>query len=247
MLEGEAYVEDDRKRNWLIERNPDNAMFKVGDTIFSWWCESPVCKKKNSAAFRSQEKERIEKQVEERPETLLPVYGIGNRYFNCTLESFTGYQKLIDSIRLYLTQPVYSLLLTGEPGTGKTHIAVSILRELIKKGRSNMLFKNVPMLMLELRSTFTENSPVTEADLIARYAGIGYLVLDDLGTEKPTDYAVTSLYMIIDQRLSQSRPTIITTNLTLQEIGDISPRIASRLSEYKVYSFAGMKDYRKQR
>jgi DNA replication protein DnaC len=73
------------------------------------------------------------------------------------------------------------------------------------------------------------------------------LVLDDLGAEKTTEFAITTLYIIIDRRIRDAKRTIITTNLSLKEIEDkLDARIASRLSGMQNVKIS-MPDYRKKR
>jgi DNA replication protein DnaC len=151
-----------------------------------------------------------------------------------------------------------SVLLIGKTGCGKTHMAVSIARELVKRSLPiRCLFITAPELLLEIRSKFNNNSSSadawdhdyckTEEDVIDKYSNCGLLILDDLGAEKSTDFAIQSLYLIIDRRNRELRPTIVTTNLSLEEIEEkIDARMASRLADMKVIKI-NMPDYRKKR
>jgi DNA replication protein DnaC len=58
---------------------------------------------------------------------------------------------------------------------------------------------------------------------------VQYLVLDDYGSEKSTDWTAETIFTIIDDRIAQMRPTIVTSNLTLADIDRADPRLASRL------------------
>ena len=98
------------------------------------------------------------------------------------------------------------------------------------------LFITVPELLLMIRNTFNrktqhgENIP-TESDIIERYSDIDILYLDDLGTEKPSDWAIQVLYLLIDRRYSEMKRTIISSNLSLNEISDrLDDRISSRIA-----------------
>lgn len=120
------------------------------------------------------------------------------------------------------------------------------------------LFTTVPKMLMNLRSLFTakkttfdcdtyKDRPMTEQDSIEEYT-FGYLlILDDMGAEKSTDYALSSLYMIVDDRINYKNRTIVTTNLSLQEIEEkMDARLASRLASWKVI-IIDMPDYRKKR
>lgn len=248
MKEGAVYIGDKKSYERLSDRDCLTGFdFRVGDNVYHWWCENPGCNKQASISHAIKQKEFITNQIHEKPETVLPMYGIGSKYFTCTLDTFAGYPEIVERMKQYLTEPIYSLLFTAPCGTGKTHIAIALLIELVRMGRGNMMFKSVPELMLDLRSSFAEESAMSETDIINRHAMYSYLILDDLGSEKQSDYSIASLYMIIDRRLTTSRPTIITTNLTLEQINEcVSSRIASRLAEYRIFEF-NMDDYRTKR
>lgn len=139
-----------------------------------------------------------------------------------------------------------------------THLAVSLWRELVLESRSReVFFITVPELLLEIRATFGQKKSFdsweksdpnqTEEQVIDKYSKVELLILDDLGSEKTSDFTIQSLYLIIDRRNRELRPTIITTNLSLQEIEDnLGARIASRLADMTIIKI-NMPDYRKGR
>ncbi len=79
------------------------------------------------------------------------------------------------------------------------------------------------------------------SDPTRRYFACDLLIIDDLGTEMTTQFTVSALYQIVNTRLLEGRPTIISTNLPAAELKQrYSPQIASRLlGVYECYSFAG--------
>jgi len=191
-------------------------------------------------------------------------YNIPIRYSKCHLGNFIGPKILIDECQAYWHG---SVLFAGRPGCGKTHLAVAMMKEVYEKDWqyycdqqisrikndedpqknfiSRKLFITVPQLLMEIRSSFNDDTDYSEMDVVNKYSYVPFLVLDDLGSEKTTEYAVTTLYMIIDNRYSWMKDTIITTNLTAAEIGEkLSERIASRLNSYQLIRI-DMPDYRK--
>ena len=133
-----------------------------------------------------------------------------------------------------------SLFLTGENGLGKTYKAAGILCNWIEKLSYSQLkncheisnwpiFITVPELLMKIRNCFSLQQ--CEESVVEKYSRCPVLVLDDLGVEKTTDWALQTLYIILNNRYSNFMQTIITSNLTIEEIGSkLGDRIASRIA-----------------
>lgn len=183
------------------------------------------------------------------PEPILSSIGIGRRHIHCSFETYQGKEKVVDVCKAFIENPA-DMVLTGAPGTGKTHLAAAILRELVREShirdREAARFVPVPELLAEIRACYRDGGP-DERDIMDRYSSLPYLVLDDLGAEKTTEWSITTLYLIIDRRYRDMRPTIVTTNLTLEQIAaTLSERISSRLAGGKIVTLKG-EDYRMKR
>lgn len=124
------------------------------------------------------------------------------------------------------------VILVGVKGTGKTHRACEImLGEFIaRKGRERERFVDWPQFMLERKEAIGNPKaadPMREV-LDTRHL----LVLDDVGAERESEFATDSLNLILGRRYNEVLKTVITTNLTMQEIGArYGERISSRMSE----------------
>lgn len=122
----------------------------------------------------------------------------------------------------------------GKAGSGKTHLAVAIARRVIEKKQIQVRFVRVVDLLSEIRKTFDENESYrteNESDLIKNYTAVPLLVVDDLGSEKTTDWVRQILYQIIDERWIEQKPIIVTSNLKPKELeARFEERIASRIA-----------------
>lgn len=158
------------------------------------------------------------------------------RFLGCSFENFQplgeNRKKNLRVCQQYVLSHELGqgLFFTGPNGTGKTHLAVAILRSSLLRGELNWYFVKTPYLLMAIRSSFKKESSDSEASLIKQFVDYDYLILDELGVEKTTDWSLQTLYLIIDGRSDYLKPTIITSNLSLQQIEDkTDPRIASRI------------------
>ena len=119
------------------------------------------------------------------------------------------------------------LVLLGENGCGKTHLAAAIANHLRQEGKS-VLFIVVPELLDHLRSTFSPESRVSYDELFERIKRAPVLILDDFGEQSTTPWAQEKLYQLINYRYNARLATVITTCLKLDEIEN---RISSRMAD----------------
>lgn len=132
-----------------------------------------------------------------------------------------------------------NMMLTGPYGTGKTSLAVSILKKRITEHGERGLFVVVPALFAEIRASFNNNGGGDSA-LLQRVTNVNLLVLDDLGAERPTEWVQEQMYHILNTRLINGRPTIVTTNCSVQELIDrLGPRTMERVKAYRIVSVGG--------
>ena len=138
---------------------------------------------------------------------------------------------------------VPGLLLKGSYGTGKTHLAVSILRETAEAGIPGM-FVVVPDLIAKMLTSFDAKDGKAGA-LVETAKSVPLLVLDDLGAENPKLWVVELVYVLINHRYEHMLPTIITTNYDGKQLDAVfGRRIVSRLTEMTVPVNIRAEDYR---
>jgi DNA replication protein DnaC len=142
------------------------------------------------------------------------------RYQRCSLDKFITYpnEELLRAIE-YAKRFVGAfpashkgLMLIGPPGIGKTHIAVSVLREVIAKAGVRGLYYDTRALLRDIRSTYNPALQMAEMDVIRPVMEAELLVLDDLGAERLTDWVEETIGLIVNTRYNERRPTIFTSN-----------------------------------
>jgi len=188
---------------------------------------------------------------------------IPKRYAHCTLGSFleksielknarTRVQEFID---LWPgTDEGRGLLLMGPCGVGKTHLAVAALIEIINSNKNGrLLFSNFQDLIQEIQASFDSDQVQSKSEILRPLLEADLLVLDELGSQKPTTFVQDILYYVINTRYNEERATIFTTNY-VDEPADgkeenLSQRIGNRLRS-RLYEMAPMvkmsgKDHRR--
>lgn len=115
------------------------------------------------------------------------------------------------------------LLMWGDVGTGKTHMAACIA--------NNLLGRGIPVVMTSLVKLLEviQGGEDRESDIIARMNSAKLVIFDDLGAERSTDYALEKVYNIIDSRYRRKLPMIVTTNLTIEEMKGETDRRYTRI------------------
>jgi len=134
-----------------------------------------------------------------------------------------------------------SLLLYGETGLGKTFLSHCIAKDILDAGRT-VLYLTVPRLCKVIEdSRFNREALAAPAEMLEAVDEAELLVLDDLGAEISTVVTSAALFDIINQRLLARRPTVISTNLSLNALdAQYSERIVSRfLGHYQMLKFFG--------
>lgn len=143
--------------------------------------------------------------------------------------------------------PYKSYFIKGNVGVGKSHMAVALMSAYLATIKPEYdeqkkeyyiddidivqpIFIEVPELLLRIRDTYSKDNSESEKDIVDYFTRTPYLVLDDLGVEKASDFSTLMLYLIINRRSTAGKTTIITSNLNLEEIKErLSDRISSRI------------------
>lgn len=172
-------------------------------------------------------------------------------------ETAENKEKALTIAREYFQNKNYNTILTGKAGTGKSHLAMSMLQAVNENSKpyKRCLFVSVDELMRRIKDSFNNReSYYTEQRMIDLLTGADILVIDDLGAETgaitsdraATDFTTKVLYAIINGRMN--KPTIITTNLNSKDMAKMyDSKLISRMlrgSQGHVIAFKETSDKR---
>jgi DNA replication protein DnaC len=190
---------------------------------------------------------------------------IPKRYLHCTFTNFSAYnaslERALEQARRVsdrfpaasdLREQGRGLLLDGQPGVGKTHLAVAVLKQVIQTSGARGLFYDTRDLLRVIRSTYDPSIRTTELDILRPVMTADLLVLDDLGAEKTSEWVEETLNLIVNTRYNERRLTIFTSNyLDIPDDTDpnsllfrIGFRMRSRLHEMCEFIEMDGADYR---
>ena len=164
---------------------------------------------------------RCDCRLQDRTQALLTAARIPKRYEHCEISNFDfeGPHRPLATARMAACRfveeyPVDStgLLLIGDIGVGKTHLAVGIIKELISSKGIACLFYDYRELLKQIQNSYNNSVQVTELDVLRPVFETEVLVLDELGAVKPTEWAWDTVSLILNTRYNDNRTTVITTN-----------------------------------
>ncbi len=183
----------------------------------AYWREYDRRKAEEKAAAEELERRRAMQQKIER---LLGRSGIKRRFQQRTFSNFRcdtqGRKKNYGIAKEYADNFAYhrargdGLYIEGTNGTGKTHLAAAIALQLIGEGIP-VICKTSSDLLLDIKKSFND-SGAQEHEVLAVYKKVDLLIIDDLGKEQCSDWSMSTLYSILNDRYEDMKPTIVTTN-----------------------------------
>ncbi|WP_431644181.1 ATP-binding protein [Enterobacter asburiae] len=124
------------------------------------------------------------------------------------------------------------LVMTGNCGTGKNHLAVAMAKSIIRDHLANVEITDVMRLTRAVKSTWRHNAEMTEEDVIERFASLDLLIIDEVGVQFGSPTEMTILQEIINARYESILPTILISNLAFDQLKEtIGERIVDRVTD----------------
>jgi DNA replication protein DnaC len=202
------------------------------------WIGCPKCAEEREAARKQRDREEQDRKW---LAARIARASIPPRFDDATLASYIatnpGQQRALEVAKGYADdfaeawQSGKGLLLLGNVGTGKTHLAVGIARKAMEQG-AETVFTTTAEMLARIKATWGQRVAPSESEVMARFASVDLLVLDEVGSIKCAGREREILFAILGSRHNAMLPTIFTANLTADELPTyLGDQIVSRLRE----------------
>jgi len=164
---------------------------------------------------------------------------IPSRYQHCELDNFDKWSPTTEIARVAaekfvseypMAQP-FGLLFMGPQGIGKTHLAVGIIKKLIRQKSIPCLFCTFPELLKEIQNSYNPNTQSSEMTILEPILDTQVLVLDELGAQKPSDWVRDQVAYVLNYRYNENKVTIITTNFMDHATEGSKPAVTDSLAQ----------------
>ena len=255
--DGQALLEQARRENLSLQQ--ERAALAAANFEDGFLDESPICDKCGGSGYVGTTMCECLSELcrQEQKKELTSLLGSGRETFeNFRLDLYPAeysesvrtspralMQRNFNHCRKYaqnFTMQSGNMLFSGATGLGKTFLSACIARTVADRGYS-VVYDTAIHLFSDFEAEKFGMSQEENRGLSQRYLQCDLLIIDDLGTEMTTQFVCSALYHVVNTRLMESRPTIISTNLTPEQLSvRYSPQIASRLlGTYRLIQFVG--------
>ena len=170
------------------------------------------------------EKEKLKEFNLKQIDKLFQNNNLGKRQLNSTFENYkitNKNKKAYENAKKYANKLINGetdkgLFITGTYGVGKTYLASCIANETIKN-KNTVVFGTLIQLLDYIKDTY-KDSAVSDKEYLNLYSSVDLLIIDDLGKEKPTEWVLEKLFLIVNNRYNNYLPIVITTNYNRNQL-----------------------------
>ena len=242
--DGRELLEQARQQN--LELQQERAILAMENFEEGYLDDSPICDKCGGSGYigsnmceclrelcRQEQKKEVsilsgsrdtfnQFRLDYYPDRVDPKYGASPRTI------MERNLKVCRTYALTFTKDAGNLLFVGGTGLGKTFLSACIARAVADRGCS-VVYESAGHLFSKLEQAKFSPSEDTRREA-ARFNDCDLLILDDLGTEMPSQFTTAALYTLLHDRILENKPMVLSTNLPIDELSRrYSPQIASRL------------------
>jgi DNA replication protein DnaC len=202
----------------------------------------PRCSEERQAEEAQRKAENEARERQDRVSRLLRTSGIPARFTDRTFDGYTatghGQRFALNVCKRYAEgwpdqrAKGGSLVLTGGPGTGKTHLACAIGNAVMREHLAAVAFGTVLTVLRAIKDTYRRDSSRSEQDAIDALVEPDLLILDEIGIQTGSDHEKMLIFEVLNARYEQMRPTILLSNLDATDLeAFIGQRVMDRYRE----------------
>lgn len=207
----------------------------------------PVCDSERQQSMAAESAARAERMAGDMARRILP-----QRFHGCDFDGYKaetdGQRRALAICRKYADRwddrkaKGGCLVLCGNPGTGKTHLAAAIVKAILPheidgsksyepvRPRTVVIYTTATAMTREIKATYNRDAEETEQAVISRMSDVPLLVVDEVGAQRGTETELLLIQEIIDNRYQRVLPTILISNLQESELSEyIGERALDRL------------------
>lgn len=202
----------------------------------------PACVEEAAASKAAEKARRDAAERKAKVDALGYRSGIPARFAS---RDFDGYQAALPGQRVALSvcrayaekwedksKAGGSLVLTGGPGTGKTHLACAIGSAVMSSDLASVLFCTVSGMLRSIKDTYRKGSERSEQQAIDAFCAPDLLILDEVGVQVGSDHEKLLMFEVLNERYQSMRPAILISNLPADELEQfMGQRIMDRYRE----------------
>lgn len=233
---------------------PEHGPYMSTNIVGRVWSRCPECERERTEKIRAEDAEHARRAAEERHQRNLAAVRIPERFGRCTFDNFAvdtdGKRHALTVLRDYAERfdehlkTGSSLVLSGKPGTGKSHLTGAVLRQLCAR---DVRYITCLDMIRSVRDTWRKDSERTEMQLLDYLESLDLLAIDELGMQYGTDGEQTIIFDVLDRRYREMRPVILITNQDRDGLkAFVGERVFDRLRETARWVAFDWESYRAQ-
>ncbi|WVS23931.1 hypothetical protein QkW1_8 [Ralstonia phage QkW1] len=209
------------------------------------WFGCPECSKAAREREEADARAKEEWERQQRIERRMKLSGIPMGFRDRTFDSFiaeTPEQQHAVSVAREFAENFWTrhapagtfLVFGGNPGTGKSHLAIAAAQSVMQRGTA--MYLDAMDLIRRVRATWRRDSEQSEEDVLHMLGGtLDLLVIDEIGVQRGTEDEQMILFDVLNRRYRDLRPTILLTNLGGKALAEfLGPRVMDRLMERSI-------------